>query len=608
MATSGSIIALLLLLSAGAWIIALQRFPEKTAAIQAVQRGHSFPILYLILGIVLFALPIFEYWLTARSHPNALAGFLPWADATEYFFCAQAFLLNLPGADHCGKRPLYVAYFADLLWLTGNRMQLALLLQAIILAGACLLFARRLAHDLSVQAALAAFAVLFLYATAFCIGLVMTENLGTLFGVLAFLLLWTSARDSVSAPMFVIGIALLAAAVTVRPGPIFILPALFAWLWFYSNSSRVRRFILLGLATALIFCAASLSAVPALIAGKSLGETHSNFSYVIYGLVAGGKGWLQVTLDHPDVFKLGLNSKEVTNRVYGLAWESLISKPHLAVYGYLKGLAVYFDDLFRFATEYKPLRHPLRFIFLMLPWFLGVWYALQRWREPRYAMLIWMQAGVLVSAPFLVIDGYNRVFASTIALDAIFVALGFVWLGERLAISSEKTEASSRHRASENGALLTGSALAALGTAALMVPVLLPLAYRGAPLEVALRAPDCPAGQESVTVRPGRGTLALPLVEAGKERVWPLAVRSDHFAGRFDRWVVKREALGQPAGTQLFWGTRIDGEKAGRGIYIKWGGEVPVAGDLVRFCVDGKARLSGFLMSAVSMRKIASGP
>ncbi|MEM8971340.1 MAG: hypothetical protein AAGD43_04655, partial [Pseudomonadota bacterium] len=290
MHATASVISFCLIAFSFLWIYALR--PNTTPALRhTISRLTSLPNwVWWLVAAFAFMLPVVEYWITAISHPNALAGLLPWADATEYFFCSQGFLLNLPGPDHCGKRPFYLAFFSDILWLTGNRMQPALLLQAVIVGLACCVLVRELRRDLPGQCAIAAFAVCFLYVAAFGAGLVMTENVGVMLGVLAIAVLWRVGNEP-NIGLFVLGMMLMAAAVTVRPGPLFVLPALLGWYFFYGREKWRGRAMGLCLLVGAIALGFSLSAVPSMVAGKSLGTTHSNFSYSLYGLVVGGKGW-----------------------------------------------------------------------------------------------------------------------------------------------------------------------------------------------------------------------------------------------------------------------------------------------------------------------------
>ena len=531
---------------------------------------------WLLLGTTAFVLPVLEYWITAKSHGNALAGFLPWADATEYFQCSQVFLLGLDGPAHCAKRPYYFAFFADLLWLTGNKLQLALLVQALCVGAVATLFARHMFRLYGLPAALAAISVIFAYAAALCSGLVMTENIGLILGIfgLSLILRYTQTPDPV---LFLAGIALLAAAMSARPGPLFVLPALGAWYLFYGEGSIAKRlFVALG-AGVVSALAMALVASPILIAGGGFGSTHSNFSYSLYGLVVGGKGWLQVTVDHPEIFNRSDGISQ-TDKVYKLAFESLWEKPHLFVLGYLKGIAKYFDALFRYTSDFKPLR-----LGLLLPlWICGAWFALRRWRELQYSLLLAIIAGIVVSSPFLIYDAHNRAFASTVAVDALLVALGVVWICERLHAPT-RGGTSGRHRP-ENA-----RGLAAAGLSALVLPVAMFAAIRPASAPAALKPPECVDGQTAVALRLSQGTLVLPLVASGKEQIYPLAVRADHFGERFHRWVHAKEELTAKTGTTLVWGLRLETGSRAALNYFRMKSAVPHGAEKLNICIQPPA-------------------
>ena len=545
-----------------------------------INRVMAFPVwVWWPIAALAFLIPVLEYWITGKSHPNGLAGFLPWADATEYFFCSQTFLLNLPGPDHCGKRPFYLAFFTDLLWVTGNRMQLALLLQAIIVGLACLALINELRRDLPVHAVMAAFAVCFLYAAAFGAGLVMTENVGLLFGALALAVFWRMGNTP-DLKLFLLGTCLMTAAVTVRPGPLFVLPALMCWYFFFSRQTLSWRVAGVALAVVAVLLGFALSMIPSFVAGKSLGEAHSNFSFALYGLVVGGKGWQQITIDHPELFAPGIGGKELTDRVYAAAYERLKTQPHLFVLGYIKGVFVYFDDLFRYANDFKPLRYPLRFVCLLLPWAIGLYYTIRNWKDPSFALLLSLQAGIIVSSPFIAIDGYNRVFASTTALDAIFVAFGIMVLSNYFTRSAQPSIPDKCVTWGQSKTL-TATALTAM-----LLPVFLPAMYRTTDQRTGLSPPRCPEGLEAVIVRPGRSSLVLPLVDAGKETIFPVSVRADHFGTRFSSHVQRKNKLRQPAGTMWVWGTRLDANGLGQNIYFKWSGRKIESGRYTGFCLE----------------------
>ena len=399
----------------------LQRYAAGHPLAKAADRIASLPIIFwAILGIAGFVLPVLALWASAHSTGNALAGYLPWSDANEYYACAQRHLLGI-SHPQCSKRPFYAAFLASILWLTGNKYQLALLLQAALLGSAVFIFARGLARDLNGPGALAAYCVLFLYSAIFCAGAAMTENAGLLLGVLALALLWRCAGSLHAAPLC-FAIVLMAAAQNARPGAMFVLPALIGWVFFHIGASTRWRGTLAVLGIASVVAGMALAIAPSYIAGGTLGGSQSNFSYTLYGLAAGGKGWLYVTVERPDIFSQNSGGIHVTDRIFEAAIESILTRPHLFALGYVKGIASYFDHLFRYAHGFNV----LRLAGFYLPWAVGVYAATQRWREPRYSLLLWLLAGVIVSSPFIIFDGGTRVFAATIPLDALFVALGMM--------------------------------------------------------------------------------------------------------------------------------------------------------------------------------------
>ncbi|MEK9832989.1 MAG: hypothetical protein VW453_10385, partial [Rhodospirillaceae bacterium] len=75
-------------------------------------------------------LPLFGYWFAARTHPNAIAGVLPWSDAAGYYGCALSVLDGEGLHAFCQRRPAYSLYLAGLMRVAGGELQLALLLQA----------------------------------------------------------------------------------------------------------------------------------------------------------------------------------------------------------------------------------------------------------------------------------------------------------------------------------------------------------------------------------------------------------------------------------------------------------------------------------------------
>ena len=230
---------------------------------------------------------------------------------------------------------------------------------------------------------------------------------------------------------------------------------------------------------------------------------------------------------------------------------------------------------------------------MLLPWVLGLWYTIRNWRDAKFALLLSLQAGVIISSPFIAIDGYNRVFASTTALDAIFVALGIVVLSSYFRQDTLQYIPNSVQTWQQSRALI------ATALTAMLLPVILPAAYRTEDQPTGLTPPQCPQGLEAVIVQPGRSSLVLPLVNAGDETIFPLSVRADYFGTRFSSHVQRKSELRQPAGAKWVWGTRLDSEKAGKSVYFKWSGKELIAGKNVVFCLKPSTDPGKFIANAV---------
>ena len=278
--------------------------------------------------------------------------------------------------------------------------------------------------------------------------------------------------------------------------------------------------------------------------------------------------------DHPEIFTQSDGVISKTQAIYQAAFDSMLSRPHLLAFGYVKGLAHYFADLFKFAHDFKP----LRFLLFTPLWMAGVWFAVKRWREPRYALLLWLQAGILVSSPFITFDGGNRVYAATVPLDALFVGLGVIWTSTHM---ESKPEATIKHIAS----VMESAALALVGIAIVLVPISTQIAIRLGNAKMVYVPPICENGLDSVIIRPGRSTLQLPLVSPGEETVFPLRVRANHLAKRLHKTVHNAFEFHHEPGTTLVWGVHLDSHKFGEQVFFLWKGEELTAGNVVGLCI-----------------------
>jgi hypothetical protein len=155
--------------------------------------------------------------------------------------------------------------------------------------------------------------------------------------------------------------------------------------------------------------------------GGASSASHGSFSYTLYGLSVGGKGWGQVMTDHPELFQGNLSDAQVARRIFDLAWTNVVSSPWVVAKVLERNLHHY-------------LRDPLLGISgLRILWWLGAFAVALRWRELPYRLIGLMSVGVLLSSSLVIQDGGPRVFAATWGVTALQVALGLhlalSWLG-----------------------------------------------------------------------------------------------------------------------------------------------------------------------------------
>ena len=497
-----------------------------------------------LLAVAVFVLPVPAYWLSAHTHPNAIAGLLPWADGLVYFYCADEIVTGTPIEVICRMRPFYSGFFATIFEISGRDLQLALLIQAAVIGGGAYLLLREVGRQLSAAAQLAVFSALFLFAAEFCDALVLTENAGLLLGTIGIAILWRDA-GTITPRAFFVAMFFLAVGQNARGGAFLILPTLLAWAYFIKERPVPERRSLAG-AGALGIAAGFLTTFALIWIYGGTGDTfQSNFSYILYGLTKGGATSYQIHIDHPEFFADVPEELELTRRIYGAAFANVIAEPHLLLFGYAKGLVQYFGHLFNFVRFM-----PLRAVFIVL-WVAGLAAAWRDRRAARAAMLLWIAVGVFLSSPALTFNGGNRLYAVTFPADAILAGLGIAALEGLIARRWPQGS-------SDVGVALTPSrALPIAGLFAIVAAFAAPLAARFGEASAPVKSAACPPEQESVIVHAGRETPILSLVREGNERIYPLAVSAEDFARRFDRWTFDPESLRQAPGTSFVWGFRM---------------------------------------------------
>ncbi len=521
-----------LIVYADRWVALAAVLAALAAAILAWRRGDSTWGREARLGVWLLAavavlailLPVFGYWAGGRTHSNAIGGLLPWNDAAGYYNCARALVDGGVLDSFCQRRPHYSGYLTGLFALSGERLQLTLLLQAGVIALAAFLFVRVITRRWGLAAGFMALAPVVAFAGEYSIT-TLTENLGLPLGLVAAAILLTGVQPRRTGAL-AFGAFLLSVAINARAGAFFVLPLLVLWPLLLRELNLAGR---IKLAAALfVSVAAGFVVGPVLttLLGGSADSTHANFSYTIYGIVAGGKGWLHIYQVHPELVAKSLPESVRAANVYAATWDLFQQQPGLTAQGLLKGFLKYLERI----LKYIPLL-PVR-ILVVLAWLTGIVTIVRR-RTPETALLGLLALGVALSAPILAFDAGLRIYAATIAVDAAIVAFGTVtflgWLARR------RTDTASVLAAEWPAG---GAASWAVAFVLLLAALVLPVALRHSaePAGRTVAENSCAPGSVASVIRPGRTTGILPVVAAADRGTWPVRASADDFTTRVDRY------------------------------------------------------------------------
>ena len=381
-----------------------------------------------ILGAVAVFLAIFQMlwipWSTGETTYFSIGGYLPWSDASWWFSGGLRLLLDGKLDGLSATRIVNEVFFAALLGISDEHLQIALILRAILIVVATFLFVREVAYRLGIASAAVTTIVMIAFIGRFT-RTMMSEPTGFLYGLLGASLLLAGTDDQ-KPKLFATGIFLVALGLAARPGPFLVLPLLVLWA---GRCFRGERHF--GITPTLWSAAGLVSAVAVAAFLNRLFTLpgtvpFDNFAYTLYGLAEGGQPWTVVLLELKHV-PPGLLSKVATEQAVAMIRANPV--PFLTgmwsfVFRFLKDQFLYVNaypweccSAYRYAQWYRAPFVVLQAIALI--------YALRpnRSRIEELCMLAFVGCALSSAFTFWNADAY-RTFASTNALQALFVGLG----------------------------------------------------------------------------------------------------------------------------------------------------------------------------------------
>lgn len=377
--------------------------------------GWQGSLISLSLTLFLFALPLSGIWQSGDSSGYLIGGLLQWTDARGYHWEAQRLLEGYRFSPFASRRPMFAAFLAGLLWLSGRNMQIALAALVALNGVASFFLVRELQRHWGTLASLLGLCIVFLFYRTF-IGTTMTENLGLALGSLALAALLRCLYFRQNYWVY-LGIFLLSSSLNARAGAFFILPAIVVWGIFVYQEKR--REFLVGSISAVI-----LAFLCNFILLKIVGATgevgFSNFSYVLYGIIHQGD-WTTVYQDYPELRMLPEPIK--SQRVYELAMESFWDDPTALVSGAFRAWHrfIFQHYIFSFISD-RRVNKTLEILSLF-----GFITCCFRFRQPVNSLILFCWLGILASVPFVPPWDADsmRAYGATIPVIAILPIIGF---------------------------------------------------------------------------------------------------------------------------------------------------------------------------------------
>ena len=402
--------------------------PLTTIIIYIVFRipGKLGEILPLIATMSLFALGLAGLWASGNTQSVILNGLLPLTDAAGYYTDALRLQYGSNVSNFTAMRPLYAGLLSFFLWISNNNLMIAVSIFTAITGFSCYLACKEIQKTHGAEVAVFFLILTFLYYRHHS-GTTMSESLGVPVSLLGVALLWKGIYSK-NEGTTLFGIGMIALALNIRPGAMFVLPGLLLWGgWIFRKEKKFSfKFFISGLTVVLSVFYINSRMID-FVAGPS-GVAFENFSWAFYGLSSGGKSWTYIFEAHPELRLL--QDSEVTPTIYKLAFKQILNNPSLMIKGSFFYWQMFFSD--SWYNAYAFVAGENYWISEIARWgmyilgALGIYKLLKNYQDPYTSLAGITAVGVLASVPFVPpTDAYRvRLYAATIPFFILLPGMG----------------------------------------------------------------------------------------------------------------------------------------------------------------------------------------
>lgn len=397
----------------------------RQASFSQDNRARGTMILALLIP-ALSCLTLLIAWLGWKANSLAIGGVIPLSDSASYYISAQTFLREAFLDPSGQRRPLNIMLTSLWLFLSGDDFKLLLLIQALGFSMATFLASAAVAAVHGFRGGLLLFAMLLVFAEPY-LPTVMSETNGMIFGILSLVGFLFGVYRGRLLP-FCFGAFCLAMGLSIRPSALFILPCVVIAGGVIFGNSRAKRLTAIASVTAAVLLPMVMSIFLNRTMSHGDGAFNGNLSYVIYGLVSGGKGWEQYQRDNPRTLD-GLSEVERSHVILEAAKQHFKEHPADLAKGLIKaqvlGPLQTFAQIVRLAFL-GAAGDPLRIIpptAIVVGWLLFAGVLACQWVSGKHgwrvnsnfrAFCILFLIGYVASIPFFYIDGGLRLHAAVL--------------------------------------------------------------------------------------------------------------------------------------------------------------------------------------------------
>lgn len=454
-----------------------------------------------------FFLPMTWYWRGLTFDYGFFMGLFPLNDGIQYLTDAYRLLAGLDFTHISTRRPIFSGLLTFLLWISGNNLQVALGIFAVNTGLSVYILANEIRKWLGpISAGLVS--VMLFYCYQEYEGRIMTENIGLSLGALSLAILINAAHNK-NLLRAMIGTFILSLALNARAGAFFSLITLILWGGYFFREKLQfswKAVIALTLATFLGF---ALNYLLVKTIGSSKGALFSNFSYTLYGLAAGYKGWGYIYSVEPN---------PAESQILSMALELIRQNPFNLVYGVFRAFLDYLMPEIMFSYLNFKDQQPLISYVLYILTILGIVRAWQSRKEPNSLLSLALFIGCFLSVSFVPpIDSGIRALTATMPVNAIITAYAV-----KTFVLSSTGESRSKPYAPAIYALF-------LAVLCLLGPWSVQL-FAKKPIN--MQAQACPTGYTPISIQIARGSY-IEVVEVNKKYGFIPKIRKKEITTRF---------------------------------------------------------------------------